>query len=101
MASIQGINPIAPVPSLDAIVKPDATASGAKEFTDLFKEAVGRVEQYRVRAEDAANGFMNGETEEIHQVILAGQRAEIAFETFLQVRNKAVQAYQEIMRMQL
>jgi flagellar hook-basal body complex protein FliE len=44
---------------------------------------------------------MNGETEEIHQVILAGQRAEIAFETFLQVRNKAVQAYQEVMRMQM
>ena len=41
----------------------------------------------------------SGETEELHQVILAGQRAEIAFETFLQVRNKVVQAYQEIMRM--
>ena len=58
-------------------------------------------EKYRVNAEDSANRFMNGETEEIHQVILAGQRAEIAFETFLQVRNKAVQAYQEVMRMQM
>ncbi|MFN0101620.1 MAG: flagellar hook-basal body complex protein FliE [Bryobacteraceae bacterium] len=99
--SIQGMNSIAPVPSIDGITKPGAASGTGKEFGDMFNEAIGRVEQYRVRAEDAANGFMSGETEEIHQVILAGQRAEIAFEAFLQVRNKVVQAYQEVMRMQM
>lgn len=98
--SIRGINPIAPVPSIGGLDKAEAP-SGAKEFGDMFNEAIGRVEQYRAKAENSANAFMNGETEELHQVILAGQRAEIAFETFLQVRNKVVQAYQEIMRMQM
>jgi flagellar hook-basal body complex protein FliE len=101
MASIQGINPITAVPSIDGISKAGAASGAAAEFGDLFNEAIGRVEQYRAKAEDAANGFMTGETEELHQVILAGQRAEIAFETFLQVRNKVVQAYQEVMRMQM
>ena len=101
MATIQGMNPIAPVPSIAGITKPDAAAGASKEFGDLFKDAVGQVEQFRVRAEDATNGFMSGGTEEIHQVILAGQRAEIAFDAFLQVRNKVLQAYQEVMRMQM
>ena len=97
MATINGINGIAGV----APLREAAQAQASKEFGKIFEDAVGSVEQYRVKAEDMANGFMNGETEEIHQVILAGQRAEIAFETFLQVRNKVVQAYQEVMRMQM
>ena len=99
MATIQGINGIAGVPSIGSAAKPET--AGGKEFGDLFNDAVGQVEQYRVKAEESANRFMSGEPEEIHQVILAGQRAEIAFETFLQVRNKVVQAYQEVMRMQM
>ena len=101
MDSIRGINPVAPVPSIGGLDKAEAASGGGKEFGNLFNEAIGRVEQYRAEAEGSANAFMNGEPEELHQVIIAGQRAEIAFETFLQVRNKVVQAYQEVMRMQM
>lgn len=100
-APIQGIPNIASIAPIEGTGKTEAAAGSGKAFGDLFQDAIQRVDAYRVRAEDAANGFMNGETEEIHQVILAGQRAEIAFETFLQVRNKVVQAYQEVMRMQM
>ena len=101
MDIIRGINPIPPVPPIGGLDKSQAVPGATRGFGDLFSEAIGRVDQYRAKAEASANSFMNGETEELHQVILAGQRAEIAFETFLQVRNKVVQAYQEIMRMQL
>ncbi len=101
MANISAINPIAPIPSIGGLEKLGGPAEAGKAFGNLFQDAITRVEQYRVQAEDSANRFMSGESEEIHQVILAGQRAEIAFETFLQVRNKAVQAYQEVMRMQM
>ena len=101
MAPITASHPIAPVPSIGGIEKPGSPTETGKAFGNLFQDAVTQVEQYRLQAEDAAGRFMNGESEEIHHVILAGQRAEIAFETFLQVRNKAVQAYQEVMRMQM
>jgi flagellar hook-basal body complex protein FliE len=45
--------------------------------------------------------FLSGEGEELHTTVLATQRAELAFEMFLQARNKVVNAYQEIMRMQV
>ena len=45
--------------------------------------------------------FLSGEGEELHTTILATQRADLAFDLFLQARNKVVSAYQEIMRMQM
>ena len=45
--------------------------------------------------------LLSGEGEDIHTVALATQQSELAFELFLQVRNKVVQAYQEVMRMQM
>lgn len=101
MEPIRGISPIAPGSSIGSPDKAGGAPGAGKEFGDMFAEAIGRVDQYRVKAENSANAFMAGETEELHQVILTGQRAEIAFETFLQVRNKVVQAYQEVMRMQM
>jgi flagellar hook-basal body complex protein FliE len=49
----------------------------------------------------AIQQFLNGENEDLHTTILASQKAELAFELGLQVRNKVVSAYQEIMKMQM
>lgn len=101
MASVQGTNPLGSIAPIETIAKPAVQPAESKGFGEMLKDAIGRVESYRMSAEEASNLFMSGESKEIHEVILAGQRAEIAFETFLQVRNKVVQAYQEVMRMQL
>ncbi len=59
------------------------------------------MEQTRNEAAQSVENFLSGEGEELHTTVLATQRAELSFELGLQVRNKVVQAYQEIMRMQL
>ncbi|HFB98458.1 MAG TPA: flagellar hook-basal body complex protein FliE [Bryobacterales bacterium] len=82
-----------------------AQAGGAENagaaFGKVLAQAIARVEQYRAEADTAVNQFLAGEREDLHNVALATQRAELAFELFLQARNKVVQAYQEIMRMQV
>lgn len=87
------------------ILKPNPISPTEKSdgptFESTFADAIERVDQFRMDAQDAAGRFMRGENEEVHQVAMAVQRSELAFETFLQVRNKVVNAYQEIMRMQL
>lgn len=70
-------------------------------FADVLAEAIGRVEDYRVQADNAVDRFLLGEDEELHKVAMTTQQAELAFDLFLQVKNKVVQAYQEVMRMQL
>jgi flagellar hook-basal body complex protein FliE len=95
---------IAPITSSISIpVAPSvAKAAGAgEEFHNLLSQSISAVEQKRTAADAAVNRFLTGDTEELHTAALAGQRAELSLELFLQVRNKVVSAYQEVMRMQM
>jgi flagellar hook-basal body complex protein FliE len=85
-----------PLPS----IKP-AGGAAPSSFSDLLTSSVGTVEQASQNATDAAQRFLSGQNEDVHTVAIAEQKAEITTELFLQLRNKAVSAYQEIMRMQL
>lgn len=80
---------------------PDAPAGGKRTggFQSLLWEAIQRVESLGRAADDSVLKLLAGENEEVHRTVLAVQRAELAFQLFLEVRNKLVQAYQEIMRM--
>jgi len=77
------------------------SAKPAVSFGKMFESAVDRVEQLQTVTNDKLDRFLRGEDQEVHDVVLAGQRSELAFDYFLQVRNKVVQAYQEVMRMQM
>jgi flagellar hook-basal body complex protein FliE len=76
-------------------------AGGTGAFQSLLEGMIGNVEQSQTQAQQAAQNFLSGGDEELHSVALAAQRADLQFNLFLQVRNKAVSAYQEIMRMQV
>jgi flagellar hook-basal body complex protein FliE len=70
-------------------------------FQKVLDSAIGQVQGLGRAADQSVERFLAGEGEELHATVMATQRAELAFELFLQVRNKVVQAYQEIMRMQM
>ena len=77
------------------------TESKQVSFRDTLSEAVRQVEGFRHDADTKVGNFLAGEGEDLHTVALATQRAELSFELFQQVRNKVLQAYQEVMRMQV
>lgn len=93
----------APVSEISAAIPLAPVAGSGRRpeagFSSALQEAIQRVEGLRRTAEQDAMKLLAGESEEVHQAALAVQRAELAFELFLEVRNKVVQAYQEIMRM--
>jgi flagellar hook-basal body complex protein FliE len=70
-------------------------------FRDALAAAIQQVESSGQSATATVERFLSGDGEELHTAILATQRAELAFEMFLQARNKVISAYQEIMRMQM
>jgi flagellar hook-basal body complex protein FliE len=80
---------------------PSSARGSGGAFQDVFAAAVQQVETQRTNATDSIQRFLGGEGEELHTTILAAQQAELSFELFLQARNKVVNAYQEIMRMQM
>ena len=70
-------------------------------FGAVLEEAMQKVGQFNDAATSSVDNFLSGEGDDLHKTILATQRADLAMELFLQVRNKVVQAYQEVMRMQV
>jgi flagellar hook-basal body complex protein FliE len=96
----------AAVPELSNLAGPGADALSAPSqaetapFSDLLKDAVGQVNQLEEQAHAAVTGLMTGSGVDMHQAMIATQKASMAFELALAVRNKAVQAYQQVMGMQ-
>ena len=97
------VAPILPISgvSLPDAVRPVGQASSSGGFQDVLASAIQSVESSGQNASASVERFLSGEGEELHTTILATQKAELSFEMFLQARNKVVNAYQEIMRMQM
>src|SRR3974377_471994 len=95
--------PILPIsaPILPSSIRPAGEPSAGTGFQDVFASAIGQVESMGQDASASVQRFLTGDGEDLHTTVLATQRAELAFDLFLETRNKVVSAYQEIMRMQL
>jgi len=74
-------------------------ATPQASFADALGSAVNQVESSQSSAKSSAMDLLTNGTGDVHSVALASQRAELSLELFQQVRNKFVQAYQEIMKM--
>jgi flagellar hook-basal body complex protein FliE len=72
---------------------------GKSSFMDHLKKAIEEVNTDQVTADKKATDLANGKDTNIHETMLASSEAELSFNMMVQVRNKALQAYQEIMRM--
>lgn len=88
------------IPNIPSTVVPGAGKQQGG-FQAALEGAISQVNELRQVSHQSIDKFLSGEAEEVHQAVLATQQAELAFEMFLQVRNKVVQAYQEVMRMQV
>jgi flagellar hook-basal body complex protein FliE len=107
---LSGINPMSAVTTaVQSLVTPSATALGSTggeasaastPFGDLLTDAIGQVNKLENQAHTAVTGLMTGSGVDVHQAMIATQKASMAFELALSVRNKAVQAYQSVIGMQ-
>jgi len=95
------LNPIAPIQAPQHIAPLTESKSSSGAFLSTFQNALETVNQAQQSSHATIERFLSGENVELHQVALEQQRASLAFDMFLQVRNKVVQAYQEVMRMPL
>ena len=86
--------------SINANANAAAKSGGAAPFSDLLTDAVGQVNSLQDQASSAVKGLMTGSGIDVHQAMIATEKASMAFELALAVRNKAVQAYQQVMSMQ-
>ena len=72
-----------------------------KSFEDVLKEAFEKANQYQKDYSALIIEQIKGEDIDLHDLVIAGEKAQLTLELAVQVRNKALEAYQEIMRMQV
>ncbi|MCC7353536.1 MAG: flagellar hook-basal body complex protein FliE [Anaerolineae bacterium] len=91
---------LSPLQSGTKITQPAAKPEGAS-FGDLMKGAVQQLNQVQNEADVAAMQVATGQGGDLHNALITVEEASLAFQLALQVRNKAIEAYQEVMRMQV
>jgi flagellar hook-basal body complex protein FliE len=70
-------------------------------FKTLFENSLNQVNATQKKSEILTNQLITGEVKDIHQVMIAAQKASVSLQLTVQVRNKVIESYQEIMRMQV
>lgn len=76
-------------------------ASVASDTGKFLGELVNKVNELQVKADNSVQNMATGDEKGLHEVMIAMEKSAISFQFLNQVRNKAVEAYQEMMRMQV
>lgn len=93
---------LAPTRSIfEDIEKSEGIKGVSVPFADYMRQALNETNSLLVESEKLADDFAAGRTDNIHQVSLAAEKADIALQFTMQIRNKIMDAYSEIMRMQI
>jgi flagellar hook-basal body complex protein FliE len=74
---------------------------GGASFSDTLNQAIGQVNSLQKASDKAAQDLSTGRTDNVADVMIASEKADIALRLMMQVRNKIIDAYQEIMKMQV
>src|SRR5688500_13139273 len=107
--NLGSINPIgasplaridAPLPKITLPSGPN-TAAPTDGFGQMLDGIVGMVDSKQQAAGAMTRKVLLGETDQLHQSVIAMQEASVAFSMMVEVRNKVVESYQELMRMQV
>lgn len=73
----------------------------SESFSDMLIKSVEKVNKLQKEADEAINELVLGDNKDIVQTMIKMEKADISFKLMMQIRNKIVQAYEEIMRMQV
>ncbi|KWW10914.1 flagellar hook-basal body complex protein FliE [Bacillus sp. mrc49] len=102
---VEGIS-LSPVSNAGNVLKKEQSKintpyEAQQNFASVLKESMNKVNETQVASDDLTTKLVNGEDVELHSVMIASQKASITMQATLEVRNKVVEAYQEMMRMSI
>ena len=83
----------------NSLEQPEKESQGKSSFADMLKDTIKEVNGHQKVADKMATEVATGKNDNIQETMLAMAQAELSFNLMVQVRNKALEAYQEIMRM--
>jgi flagellar hook-basal body complex protein FliE len=94
LSELQGLTPGTAAPS-SGVGKADGN------FENMLGNFVGEVSQSQTAANDSVNGLLSGKNVSLHQAMISMEEANVSFQLMVEVRNRLLDSYQELMRMQV
>lgn len=101
LAGIDAIAAVAAQAGTAVTAAGDGPVTAPDTFARLFEQQLGELNAKVGAAENALRGLAAGKPLELHEVMISLEQARISVQTFVQVRNKLIESYQDLMRMQL
>lgn len=98
MIRIDGPLPIRPPASAGPAPAPAAATSATPAFGEILGQLLNQAQSAQQEANQAALALASGGLQDISQVVIASEKASLALELLVEVRNKVLEAYQEVMR---
>ncbi len=97
-----GLKPMG-IAGMQSLVKPDqADATDiTQQFSSFLNDAITNLSNQEAQVDQLNTRFISGDLPDVHQLMIAAEKATLGLELTLQVRNKIVEAYQDVMRMHM
>jgi len=95
------IQSISPLSIADSLNQKQNTSTQDGDFFSILKETLGEVNNQQVKADNALGEIATGQVKDLHQAAIAIDKAEISMKVMLEVRNKAINAYKELLKTQI
>ena len=97
---LSAVTPVAPTSSLDTTMQTAGVSTSGSDFGATLAGAVDNLQQLQSSSNDLAVKAVTGDLNDIHQATIAATRAQVTMEVVAAVRNKGIEAFNDIMRMQ-
>jgi flagellar hook-basal body complex protein FliE len=101
MDKLIGVNSVLPVRMRNSEQQSEGAADLTKSFGQFLNEQISQINNQSNEVDQLNNQFVQGKLSDVHQLMIASEKATLGLQLAVQVRNKVVEAYQEIMRMQV
>ncbi len=101
MSEIKNINLLLPNKLSESSSKQSSSGTSETSFSDILKKSIEQVNDAQLQADNAIRKAMSGENTDIHDTMIAIQKADVSLKLMMEVRNKLLEAYQDIMRTQV
>ncbi len=98
---IDNITNISPISNNNAPTSTTASNTNGSDFLSILKETINSVNQDQIQADQAMGSIATGTVKDLHQAAIAINKAELSMKMMLEVRNKALNAYKEILKTQM
>lgn len=101
MINISNVGQNLKLTNINKIEKININKDENTKFSDILKNIISEANEQKIEADKLTNDFLIGKSDNLHEVMIAAQKAEISIMFVTEVRNRIMDAYQEFSRMQV